>query len=79
MDYSEYTDRQFVDGILNNDIKLIEYFFNRKCSGLFEYILINVFDGNVDKQDLSQELFWYLAKNNWHKVRQFDFRSKLMT
>ena len=79
MDYSEYTDRQFVDGILNNDIKLIEYFFNRKCSGLFGYILINVFDGNVDKQDLSQELFWYLAKNNWHKVRQFDFRSKLMT
>ena len=79
MDYSEYTDRQLADGILNNDIKLIEYFFNRKCSGLLGYILINVFDGNVDKQDLSQELFWYLAKNNWYKVRQFDFRSKLMT
>lgn len=64
---------------LNKDIGLIEYFFNRKCSGLFRYILINVFDGNVDKQDLFQELFWYVDKNNWHKVRQFDFRSKLMT
>lgn len=79
MDYSQYTDRQLVDGLINNDIKLIEYFFNKKCSGLFGYILVNVFDGNVDKQDLLQELFWYLAKNDWYKVRQFDFRSKLMT
>lgn len=79
MDYDRYTDRQLVDGLLNNDIKLIEYFFNKKCSGLFGYILANVLDGNVDKQDLLQELFWYLAKNNWYKVRQFDFRSKLMT
>lgn len=79
MDYSQYTDRRLVDGLLNNDIKLIEYFFNKKCSGLFGYILVNVFEGNVDKQDLLQELFWYLAKNDWYKVRQFDFRSKLMT
>lgn len=79
MDYSQYTDRQLVDGLINNDIKLIEYFFNKKCSGLFGYILVNVFDGNIDKQDLLQELFWYLAKNDWYKVRQFDFRSKLMT
>lgn len=79
MDYDRYTDRQLVDGLLNNDIKLIEYFFNKKCSGLFGYILANVLDSNVDKQDLLQELFWYLAKNNWYKVRQFDFRSKLMT
>lgn len=79
MDYSQYTDRQLVDGLLNNDIRLIEYFFNKKCSGLFGYILVNVFDGNINKQDLLQELFWYLAKNDWYKVRQFDFRSKLMT
>lgn len=79
MDYDRYTDRQLIDGLLNNDIKLIEYFFNKKCSGLFGYILVNVFDSNVDKQDLTQELFWYLAKNNWYKVRQFDFRSKLVT
>ncbi|MBO5181299.1 MAG: hypothetical protein J6B92_05350 [Paraprevotella sp.] len=79
MDYNQYTDRQLVDGILNSDIRLIEYFFNKKCSGLFGYILVNVFDGNVDKQDLSQELFLYLAQNNWYKIRQFDFRSKLMT
>ena len=79
MDYELYDDRALVDGILNNDGKLIEYFFNKKCSGLFAYIIVNIFDGNVDKQDLSQELFMYLATNDWYKVRQFDFRSKLMT
>lgn len=79
MDYDLYDDHALVDGILNNDGKLIEYFFNKKCSGLFAYIILNIFDGNVDKQDLSQELVLYLARNNWYKVRQFDFRSKLMT
>lgn len=79
MEYSQYDDKQIVEGILNNDIKLIEYFFKEKCSCLFAYIIVNIFDGNVDKQDLSQELFLYLAKNDWYKVRQFDFRSKLMT
>ena len=79
MNYDLYDDHALVDGILNNDRRLIEYFFNKKCSGLFAYIIVNIFDGNVDKRDLMQELFLYLAKNDWYKVRQFDFRSKLMT
>lgn len=79
MHYRDYNDRQLVAAILNNDIGAIQYFFNDKCSGLFIYIIVNIFDSNVDKQDLTQELSWYLAKNDWYKVRQFDFRSKLMT
>ena len=79
MNYKDYDDRQLVAAILNNEIGAIQYFFNEKCSGLFAYIIVNTFDGNVAKQDLTQELFWYLAKNNWYKLRQFDFRSKLIT
>jgi len=79
MHYRDYDDRQLVTAIINNDIGAIEYFFKDKCSGLFAYIIANIFDGNVDKQDLTQELFWYLAKKDWYKVRQFDFRSQLMT
>lgn len=78
-DYAKLDDRQLVASILNNDIVAIQYFFNVKCSGLFAYILENVFDGNIDKRELSQELFLYLATNNWYKLRQFDFRSRLMT
>lgn len=79
MDYKDYDDRQLIAAILNNDIGAIKYFFNEKCSGLFAYIIANIFDGNVDRRDLVQELFLYLAKDNWYKVHQFQFRSKLMT
>ena len=79
MQFDLYSDRQIVDGILNNDKKLIGYFFNKKCSKLLSYIILNVFDGHVDKCELVSELYLYLAKDDWYKVRQFDFRSKLMT
>ena len=80
MEYDKLNDHELVDGILKNDQYIIEYFFNRKCSKLFEYIIINVFDSNLtDKQELANELFLLLARDNWYKVRQFDFRSKLMT
>ena len=79
MDYDLFNDRQIVDGILSNDKQLIGYFFNKKCSKLFSYIILNVFDGHVDQRELVSELFLYLAKDDWYKVRQINFRSKLMT
>lgn len=79
MNYELYDDKQIVDGILNNDKQLIGYFFNKKCSKLLSYIILNVFDGHVDQRALVSELFLHLAKDDWYKVRQFDFRSKLMT
>ena len=74
-----YTDEDIVKGILNNDKKIIKYFFVEKCSSLFAYILLNIFDGNIDKRELINELYIYLANDNWKKIRQFDFRSKLIT
>lgn len=80
MDFDLLDDHELIDGILNNDSRTINYFFNKKCSKLFGYIIINVFDNNLEKkEELANELFIYLAKDNWHKVRQFDFRSQLMT
>lgn len=80
MDNDLYNDHELVEGILRNDWRVIEYFFNKKCSKLLDYIILNVFDNNMpDKQELVNELFLYLAKDDWYKVRQFDFRSKLMT
>lgn len=77
--FDSFTDKQIVDGILNNDKRLIEYFFCRKCSKLLSYILANVFEGNIDERELVSELFLYIAKDDWYKIRQFDFRSKLTT
>lgn len=79
MDYKLYDDEQFVNGILNNDRPLIEYFFQEKCSKLIAYILLNVFDGNIDKRELVSELYLFMANNDWAVFRKFQYRSSLMT
>ena len=79
MDYALYDDRQLVEGILRGERPLIEYFFQKKCSKLFTYILLNVFDGAIDQRELVSELFLYIAGNDWQVMRQFQYRSSLMT
>lgn len=79
MDYDLYTDKQIVNGILMNERPLIEYFFQKKCSKLFSYILINVFDGNADNRELVSELYLFMAGNDWQVFRNFQYRSSLMT
>ncbi|QFQ12813.1 sigma-70 family RNA polymerase sigma factor [Pseudoprevotella muciniphila] len=79
MDYSKLSDRQIVDGILNNNKSVLEYFFTKKCSPLLSYILQNVFDGNIDKRELVSELYLFMAQNDWQVFRKFQFRSSLMT
>lgn len=73
------TDQQIVQGILSNDNRIIQYFFFEKCSSLLNYIVSSVFDGKVDRDELVSELFLYISSNNWYKLRQFDYRSKLIT
>lgn len=79
MNYDLYNDEQLVNGILNNEGALIEYFFRKKCSKLFAYILLNVFDGNIDKRELVSELYLFIANNDWAVIRKFQYRSSLMT
>lgn len=75
----EYTDEELVRGILNNDPIIIEYFFIKKCSNMFVYILNSVFSGHIDKTELVNELFLFLANDNWRKLRNFNYNSSLMT
>ena len=79
MDYDLLDDRELVDSIINNNTPLIKYFFTKKCSGLFTYILMNVFNGNIDKRELVSELYLFMAHNDWQVFRKFQFRSTLMT
>ena len=79
MNYESYNDKQLLDGLLNNDEQLIEYFFLYKCEKLFVYIIFNVFDNAISKYELVGELYLYLAKDNWAVLRAFRFRSSLMT
>jgi RNA polymerase sigma factor (sigma-70 family) len=76
---SPHSDREIVAAVIKNDRAMIEFLFCEKCSTLLSYIAYSVFDNKVDRRELVSELFLYIAKDNWHKLRQFDFRSSLMT
>jgi len=78
MDYDLLDDHEIVNGILQGDQILTEYFFHRKCSRLLAYILYSVFDGQQDVRALESELFLYIAHNDWYKLRQFEYRSSLL-
>lgn len=53
--------------------------FCKKCSKLFSYILYSIYGNMTTLNELVNEFYLYIAADNWRKVRQFDFRSKLMT
>lgn len=74
-----HTDQEIVAAVINNDRAMIEYLFCDKCSSLLSYIAYSIFDNRVDRRELVSELFLYIAKDDWYKLKQFDFRSSLMT
>lgn len=74
-----FADKELVEGLLSNDERIIDYFFFKKCSLLFGYIIKNVLDYRANSDELISELYIYLQENDWHKLRQFDYRSKLTT
>lgn len=77
--YCLFSDQEIVTAVIKNDRAVIKYLFCEKCSQLLSYIAYSVFDNRVDKRELISELFLYIANNDWYKLKQFDFRSSLMT
>lgn len=73
------SDKELVEGILDNDERIINYFLFERCTPMFAYIIRNVFDYRADKNELINELYLYLQENNWEKLRKFHYRSKLTT
>lgn len=76
---SQLTDKEIVEGILRHDPSIIEYFFIMKCSKLFVYLVNSIFNGQVEKEELINELFLYIADYDWKKLREFNFQSSLLT
>lgn len=79
MKFDSYTDEQIVEGILSYDRAVTEYFFFSKCQRIFSYVVYSVFGGRVNINEVVNDFFIYLAQDDWRKLRQFDFRSKLTT
>lgn len=63
-DLEQYTDKQIICGLTNNDHTMIEYFFFKKCKSLFAYIIQSVFEYQIDENTLISELYIYLQAND---------------
>ncbi len=74
-----YNDKEIVEGILADNEQIVRYFFFEECTPIFRYIISKAFDYQAEENELINELYIYLQKNDWHKLRQFDYRSKLTT
>lgn len=74
-----YSDKEIVDGILAGNHQIFTSFFCNDCKGLFYYIYSQITDYRYEPNEISNDIILYLSEKNWHKLRMFDFRSKLIT
>ena len=76
---NKFSDGELVEGIISNNNYIIQYFFFEQCKPMFHHIVHKIFDRQVERNELINELYIYLQENDWHKLRQFDYRSRLTT
>lgn len=74
-----FSDKELVKFVLENDTKVILYFFYRKFLPTFQYHVYKIFPYQVEIQDLIHEFFLYLHEDDWRRLRTFNFSSSLST
>lgn len=72
------TDQQIIQGLIDKENAITEYFFFEKCQPLFRSIIRLVFSYKVDYDEFVNELYQLLMKDDAYKLRQFQYRSTLM-
>ena len=76
---NKYSDKELVEGMINNNDAIIRYFFYEKCTSMFHSINHKVYNLQAEINELVNELYLYLQADDWRKLRQFDHQVQLMT
>jgi RNA polymerase sigma factor (sigma-70 family) len=72
------SDRDLVGAILsNNDEEAAFCLFHHKLIKLFEYLSDTYSKLRYSAGDIASELYIFLSKDNWGKLRSYEFRSSL--
>ena len=71
------TDQEIIQGLINRDNRVTEDFFFVQCRPLFIRIMQNVFDYDVEYDEMVNELYVYLMEDDANKLRQFQYRSSV--
>ena len=75
---NNFSDKELVEGMLKNNSDIIVYFFLVHCKPMFRDMRHRIYR-KADMNDLINEFFLYLKADNWHKLRQFDYRITLLS
>lgn len=68
-----YTDQQIFDGLLANDERVVSYVFYEHFGTMLRFNAMKATaHKTVDLQDLIQELYLYVSKNDWEKLRKYS-------
>ena len=73
------SDEEIVQRLLAREEKTTEYVFYTLCRPMFNKIVQSIFHNELEYQDVVGEFWRYLEKEDFSKLRKFDFRSKLTT
>ena len=76
--FEDMEDRDLVDAItVKNDENAAFCLFHHKFIKLFEYLSGTYSKLRYSAGDIASEMYIYLSKNDWSKLRSFEFRSSL--
>lgn len=71
------TEQEIIKGLIARDNHITEEFFFVKCRPLFYSVMRQVFDYEVKYDELVNELYVYLMKDDAAKLRNFQYRCSL--
>lgn len=64
-------DSEYINGLKRGDSRITEAFFYGMCNYMLNDIKFSVTKGLAHYDELVNELFIYLSKDNWHKLDTF--------
>lgn len=66
-----YTDVEYVLGLKQNDNRVTYHFFYAEIASVLKDIQFSLFAGRVEFDELVNELYLYLQRDNWRKLDTF--------
>ncbi len=77
--YANMADIQLVECILQNDELAVEFLFFEKCKSMFKRLSFQIFNGEVELNEIIGEFYLFMRQNEWSKLRSYEGRATLLT
>lgn len=69
--WKNISDKEYITGLKGSDNRITESFFYGLCSYTLNDIRFSLMQNMIEYDELVNELYIYLSKDNWHKLDTF--------